>query len=187
MKTKLMALLALPMLMLQVSCSENQEEKMENDMDTAATKVETVVENVQEDLKDYRDEEFVENVYKNNQEELLLLNLGAAKGGSSVKDAAKRMKGEHEKIDKGLKDYAAKNNITLNTDAVHDNLETAEQGAEWDKDWMRKVENSHQKIVNKFERKEQNANSADLKAMVSASLPALREHLGMVKTMNANQ
>lgn len=187
MKTKLMALLALPVLLLQVSCGETPEEKVENDVDTAMTKVETVVENVQEDLKDYRDEEFVENVYKNNQEELLLLTLGATKGGSSVKDASKRMIGHHEKVDKDLKAYAAKNNITLNTDAVHDNLETAEQGAEWDKDWMRKVENSHQKMVNKFERKEKNANNAELKTMVTAVLPSLRDHLALVKTMNANQ
>lgn len=184
MRTRMMAWLILPALLLQLSCSDTAQENAENEVDTATTAVENTIDNLQEEIQDYRDEEFVERVYKDNKEELLLLNLAAIKGGSSVKEAAKKMQGDHQKLDKALADFAVKNNITLKMDELHDNLETQEAGKDWDNEWLRKVENIHQKLENKFERKEQNANNADLKAMVSATLPVLRNHLAMVESMN---
>lgn len=184
MKNNRMIWLLAPAMLLQVSCNEGQEERMEDNADSAATRVEAAVENVQEDIQDMRDEVFVENVYRENKEELLLIELALTKAtDSKIKDAARSMQADHRKLDESLVSFAAKNNIELKTDPVNDNLETQEAGTAWDDDWKRKMTNTHEKVVNKFERKQQNANNAELKQFVDNTLPVLNSHLAMVQSL----
>lgn len=185
MKSKMMAWLLAPALLLQVSCSESQEEKMDNMADSTVSNVEAAVDNVQEDVQDYRDEVFVSNVYKENKEELLLIDLALTKAtDAKIKTAAKNMQADHRKLDETLAAYAAKNNIDLTKETVvNDNLETQEAGADWDQEWERKMTNAHEKVVNKFERKQKNANSEELKQIVDNTLPVLNKHMEMVKSL----
>lgn len=169
---------------LIMSCNDAQEKKVSDAADTVESRLDNTVDNIEDEYSDYRDENFVENIYEENKEEMFLLELGISKGSSNdVQRAAKEMLGDHEKLDAELKAYATKHGISLDEKTMNDALETRERGVEWDKDWADKLENAHSKVIRKFERKQQNANDEELMQIVNKTLPVLNKHLNMVQML----
>ncbi len=167
------------MLFIAASCNEANEDKMENTADSVGAEIESGLSDVKDDIEDYRDETFVENVLDENAEVLYLLQLAGTKGTAAyVKDAAVNMAKEHQAIQDDFAAYARQHNIDMHDNDYRDNLETKDRGAEWDEAWNRQVTNKHEKLINKFERKADNANNPDLQQIVNNHLPVLRQHLG---------
>lgn len=167
------------------ACNSTTTEKMENEGDTLANKIENAVENAGDkigNLGKIDDTSFVQDAVKSNQMELKMLENGEKMGTSKeVKDAAKKMIADHQKLGAKMSAYASTKNIPLDQDMDKDiNEINEEKGASWDKEWLNKMVDEHQKDINKFEDAQDDVNDPELKAMITDALPILRSHLDMV-------
>lgn len=170
---------------LLTACNNTTTEKMENEGDTLANKIENAVETAGDKISDIGktdDTSFVQNAVKSNQMELRMLENGVKMGtAKEVKDAAKKMIADHEKLGQQMKTYAAKKNIPLDQDMDKDMNDINEQkGASWDKEWLNRMVDEHQKDISKFEDAQDDVNDPELKTMITEALPVLRGHLDMV-------
>lgn len=169
-------------LCIAASCNETNEEKIENTADRIGSKVESGFSNIKDEIGDYRDEAFVDNVLEENGELLYLLQLAGTKGTAGyVKDASVGMKKHHRDIQDKFLAYARQNNIEVKQHDYKDNLETKDRGQDWDNAWNRQLTNKHEKLINKFERKADNANDPELQRLASSHLPDLRQHLNTLQ------
>jgi putative membrane protein len=172
-------------LLFTVSCG-NAGEKAEATFDTVKEAVTNAVDSVKENIGQYRDEDFVKDVAKANAAELHLLALAQKKATSKeIKINAKRMEADHKKMDDEVNAYAAKHGISVNIDNndVDNTLDNNATGADWDRNWVNKMVDDHEKILNKFEDFQDDATDAELKTMITNTLPTLRNHLQMAKDM----
>jgi len=170
--------------MFVASCSDSSQDKMKQKADTLAAKVENKVDEVKDDMKQRQDENFVKDVIHANAKELHLLELAAKKGtAKDVRDAAKKMQPDHEKLGEAFHNYAAGIGVVVDADStdMQDKMDDDKVGADWDRNWVDKMVDGHQKMVNKFE--EHNVNDPELKKMVTESLPTLRSHLDMARAI----
>lgn len=166
------------------SCSDSTQSKMEDKADTLAAKVENKVEEVKDDMKQKQDENFVKDVIHANTKEMHLLKLAAQKGTSKeVRDAAKKMQPDHDKMGEAFRNYAGAKGITIEADSsdMKDGMDDDKAGTDWDKNWVDRMVDDHQKLVNKFE--ENSVNDVELRKIITESLPALRSHLDASKAM----
>lgn len=178
-------LLSITLLISFTACNDVSQDKVEDKLDTMTTKVENKVEEVKQDIKDSRDENFVKEVIRSNDMEIQMLDA-ALKNGTirDVKDAAKKMKPDHEKMGEEMKAYAAGKNIKLDVmDNDHNNMANDKPGKEWDKNWADKMVSEHERVVGKFEDGERDLNDPALKTIVTNALPVLRSHLEISKAL----
>jgi putative membrane protein len=166
------------------SCDSPTSEKVEEKIDTMAARVENKVDNA---LDRDENKEFVNDAVENNNKELYLLALGRKMGTSSeLRNAAKEMEADHKKMGEEVLAFAKTKGIALDdvdtTDTNHD-MATRDKGAEWDKDWVDKMVNDHEKDVKLFEDAVDDVEDAELKTWINNTLPTLRHHLEMAKKM----
>lgn len=178
-------LLSITLLISFTACNNASQERVEDQLDTMTSKVENKVAEVKQDMKDSKDENFVKEVIRSNDMELEMLDA-ALKNGTirDVKDAAKKMKPDHEKMGKEMKAYAAGKNITLDVpDKDHNDMANEKLGKEWDKNWADKMVAEHERIVGNFEDGERDLSDPALKTIVTNALPTLRSHLEISKAL----
>ncbi|RYD58152.1 MAG: DUF4142 domain-containing protein [Sphingobacteriales bacterium] len=166
------------------SCDSSKTETTEENTDTL-TLQDTHADTTK--AKDDDDKDFVQDAIRNNEMEMMMLadgqKLGTAK---DIKDAAKKMAADHEKMGKQMKDYAAKKNITMDQDAHDmDDKNDDKKGAEWDEEWVEDMVEMHEKDVKKFEDAQNEVEDPELKTMIADALPILRAHLDMAKQLKA--
>jgi putative membrane protein len=144
--------------------------------------------NAGDDMED--DQEFMVEAASGGLMEVQLGEAASKNAASAkVKEFGRRMVKDHTKANGELKSLAAKKNVTLpqTPGADHqkhiDDMKT-KKGADFDKDYMSMMVDDHEKDVRKFENAANNAKDAELKAFASKTLPVLREHLQMAKTIN---
>lgn len=175
---------------VMASCSSTTTEKVENEADTLAGKVENAVDKLESKVDSMgkgEDKDFVRDAVEANEKELKILADGQKLGTSKeLKDAAKKMAADHEKLGKQMKDYASKKNITLDQDAHEMNHDIdGKKGTEWDKNWVDHMVEMHEKDVKDFEDAMDDVDDMELKTMISDALPVLRAHLDMAKALQA--
>ena len=129
-----------------------------------------------------RESNFVDDVIEENNEEIAWLNAAIKSGADAeLKSNAQHMLADHEKMDTDLKAFAKKKGIEIEeADTTVIILDINENDAkDWDKEWADEMADKHRKLVRRFERAENFANDAELKVLISSSLPTLRAHLDM--------
>jgi putative membrane protein len=106
---------------------------------------------------------------------------------SDVKMHAKHMLADHKKMGDEMKAYASKKNYTLPTAPPADKAQMLEdmnnnkKGKDWDMAYLDAQVNDHQETISKFESGEKTVTDPELKAMITKTLPTLRDHLKMVQ------
>lgn len=106
---------------------------------------------------------------------------------ADVKAHAQHMLTDHNKLLDDLKAYASKKGYSVPTEAPADKKEELDKmnqekkGQDWDKEYLDKMEDDHEKDISKFEKAEKDVQDSELKSLVSAALPTLRSHLAMVE------
>jgi predicted outer membrane protein len=122
-----------------------------------------------------REENFISDAIENNHEAMTFLRDGVNKSDDAeLKSSAGKMLVDHEKLDKTLRDYAAKKNYTPDIDtAVSININKP-AGSVWDEEWADEVGDKTQDLARRFSRAEHWAATPELKDIVSRSLPVLR-------------
>jgi putative membrane protein len=124
-----------------------------------------------------------------NNEEIKVLQAGIDKGTSKeLKAHAKMMLKDHEGLAKKMGSWAAAKNYTLpmddngNSDKDLSDM-SGKTGNDWDKAWVDFMYGAHQKAIGLFEGAKNQVKDADLRALITATLPTLHQHLDMIKAL----
>ena len=132
------------------------------------------------------EQDFINYVVKANTEEVAWLKAGLQNGTSKeLKDHAKMMLKDHEKMDKDVKAYLGKTPSvtapTLDTANVVDISE--KKGADWDKAFTNKMVDDHSALLDKLNSAKNDVKDADLLLIINGAIPVVSSHLSMVKEM----
>lgn len=136
------------------------------------------------------DRKFAMTAAMDGMAEVELGRLAAERGASdSVKQFGQRMVDDHTKANDQLKQWAATAGLTLPTalDAKHQSVVSrlsGLSGAAFDRAYAKEMVKDHTKAVQLFQREADRGQDAGLKSFASSTLPTLREHLQMARSLN---
>ena len=132
--------------------------------------------------KTQRDAEFVYEVIESNYEKIKLAELANQRSrNSEVKQIAQTLLNDLPASLNELKTLAQSKAISIpvkerpSTERKLDNL-ADKSGYEFNKRWCDEMMDLHEETVEKFEKRLEDTNDADLKAYISKTLPVLRKH-----------
>jgi putative membrane protein len=137
------------------------------------------------------DQEFVTKAAQGNSAEVELGKIVAAKSKDpSVKQFAQMMVKDHTTALNELQELAQTKNLNFNDDLPDDakSLQqklSSDTGKQLDKDYMDGMVEDHQKDVQEFTDKSQNAKDPDVKQWASKTLPTLQKHLEKAQQIDA--
>lgn len=174
-------LTAITLLLVAVACGSKKQE------DSAEIAKEANDE-VLEDRDDEKDADFVVNTLASNYAEVRLAQLALNRSSDAgVKDMAKMLETDHNRLISELKTYADKNGIVVPIEETSEDKEDINKLAseadanKFDEKWCEELKDRHQKSINKFEKRLERTEDMELKNWVNATLPALKMHLDMLK------
>ncbi len=164
-----------------VSCGDG------NNSNTTGEDVQAAADSVQDALNGDQDRRFVQDAAEMNAKELAWINAGIRNGtDADVKKHAEHMLPDHEKMGAEVTAYAASKGIELpNVDVTNEVNISESKGNDWDKKWADKMVDEHEKAINHFENASGSVKDPELKTMIDNTLPTLRSHLEMAKTLEA--
>jgi len=137
------------------------------------------------------DQEFVTKAAQGNSAEVELGKIVAAKSKDpNVKQFAQMMVKDHTTALNELQELAQTKNLNFNDDLPDDakSLQqklSSDTGKQLDKDYMDGMVEDHQKDVQEFTDKSQNAKDPDMKQWASKTLPTLQKHLEKAQQIDA--
>ncbi len=137
------------------------------------------------------DQEFVTKAAQGNSAEVELGKIVAAKSKDpNVKQFAQMMVKDHTTALNELQELAQTKNLNFNDDLPDDakSLQqklSSDTGKQLDKDYMDEMVEDHQKDVQEFTDKSQNAKDPDVKQWASKTLPTLQKHLEKAQQIDA--
>ena len=137
------------------------------------------------------DQEFVTKAAQGNSAEVELGKIVAAKSKDpNVKQFAQMMVKDHTTALNELQELAQTKNLNFNDDLPDDakSLQqklSSDTGKQLDKDYMDGMVEDHQKDVQEFTDKSQNAKDPDVKQWASKTLPTLQKHLEKAQQIDA--
>lgn len=137
------------------------------------------------------DQDFVTKAAQGNSAEVELGKIVAAKSKNpSVKQFAQMMVKDHTTALNELQELAQTKNLNFNDDLPDDAKElqtklSSDTGKQLDKDYMDSMVEDHQKDVQEFTDKAQNAKDSDVKQWVNKTLPTLQKHLEKAQQIDA--
>ncbi len=139
------------------------------------------------------DKKFVMDAAMGGMLEVELGKLAVQRATSdAVKQFGQRMVDDHSKANTELMTLAQSKGVTLPGELDQkqrseiDKL-TRMSGADFDRAYSKKMLSDHIKDVSMFERQSTRGADADLRAFAAKTLPTLKEHLQMVKTLPGNE
>jgi len=137
------------------------------------------------------DQDFVTKAAQGNSAEVELGKIVAAKSKDpNVKQFAQMMVKDHTTALNELQELAQTKNLNFNDDLPDDakSLQqklSSDTGKQLDKDYMDGMVKDHQKDVQEFTDKSQNAKDPDVKQWASKTLPTLQKHLEKAQQIDA--
>jgi putative membrane protein len=129
-----------------------------------------------------KDADFVAEAVAMNYAEIDMANLGSQRSSNpEVKSIAQMLVADHTKNLAELKALAQSKSITVPVEAKESDKNdlkklSDENGKDFDKKWLEKMEDAHDKAINKFEKRADKGEDADIKAFAAKTLPHLRMH-----------
>ncbi|MBA2334209.1 MAG: DUF4142 domain-containing protein [Acidobacteriota bacterium] len=132
---------------------------------------------------------FMNDAAPGGMAEVELGNLAAQKAQSpAVKTFGQLMATDHSKANEELKLLAAQKKVTLPTGVLPTHKELMDKlskasGADFDMEYVKAMVAAHEKDVAAFENVSKTAADADVKAFAAKTLPTLKMHLDMIKSM----
>ena len=163
------------------ACNDKQPEDTK---DVAEETNEQRMDNMDASNEMEKDADFLVDAAEINLAEIELGKLAQTKGTrSDVKELGKMMEDQHTKTFNELKDLAARKNITIPTTPTEENMDdyrklSDKTGEDFDKEYADMMVKGHKDAIDKFEKFSTKAEDDEIKQWASATLPALRNHLG---------
>jgi putative membrane protein len=137
------------------------------------------------------DRQFMMKAAMMDMAEIQTGRLAVAQGASeSVRQFGQRMIDDHTRTSQQLMQMASAAGFTppQTLDSKHQAVAAKLarlSGAEFDRAYMKQMVKDHQEAVSLYQRQSTRGSMPDLRAFASATLPALREHLTMARSMAA--
>lgn len=171
--------------LLLASCGSGENETNTTDSSTMVEDISAAADSAGDALRGNPDQNFIKDIVELNTKEIAWLKAGMSMGtDKDVKAHSKMMLADHEKMATEVTAYAASKSLEVpNVDTAGEVDINEKKGADWDKKWADKMVEDHEKVINRFEDAEDDVKDAELKAMISKTLPTLRSHLEMAKTV----
>ncbi len=135
------------------------------------------------------DKEFVSKAGMGGLAEVQLGSLALQNAQSAdVKAFAQRMVADHSKANAQLAELATVKGLVLPTELAGPHKDALEHlqslhGADFDKAYMQHMVSDHEEDVKEFDHASTSATDADIKGWAGKTLPVLREHLALAKTV----
>lgn len=137
-----------------------------------------------------KDADFIANTVAANYGEIKFAQLANQRSSNAeVKKIASMLVTDHTKALAELKKFAQAKSISVpveeddearrKTDRFSD-----EAGKDFDKKWTKEMIDRHEETINKFEKRLDKSEDADLKALINKMLPTLRHHLDQLNSCN---
>ena len=183
------SIFSLPLLLMAASCSETTEERIEERTDNAFNSVEAGMDRLEARVRRSTgnpDKDFAADAIEANSQELKALRLGEQRGGPKVKQAVASMMPDHQQLGEQMKSYVTAKNMTFNdldTARIDDDYEFNDTGADFDRKWAEEMVEDHEDVVELFEDAQDDVKDAELKTMITNTLPKLRQHLEMSRKL----
>lgn len=133
---------------------------------------------------------FMTKAAQSGMAEVEISRMAATKAtNAEVKQFAQRMVQDHTNANTELKALAAKENVTLPTEVDAEHKEVMQKlnglsGAEFDRAFMERQVEHHEKDVNLFQAQADKGEDAEGKAFAVKTLPTLKSHLEMARDLN---
>lgn len=141
-----------------------------------------------DDKKKEKDAEFVAEVVASNHAEIELARLASTRSDNpKVKELAKRLEEDHNKLLTELRAFAGTKAISVPSEPEDDAKRKIEDLSkeidvkDFNKEWCKEMADKHEKTIEKFEERAEKTEDADLKIWITQTLPSLRTHLDNVK------
>ena len=135
---------------------------------------------------------FYNEAAQSNMAEIELSRLALQKSNNEdIKQYAQQMINDHTAAGEKLRQLAANKNITLPQD-VNSKQRNAKQkldrlsGEKFDSEFVKQMVKDHEAAVRLFERQSERGEDADTKAFAAETLPTLRSHLEMARSMSGD-
>lgn len=161
-----------------------------NTLANAANTIANTVSNAAAAVTTPSADSFMKEAAEGGMAEVELGKLASTKGmNAEVKSFGRMMITDHTKANTELKALAAKKNITLPADtgshaSTIEKMKSA-SGADFDTAYVSEMVNDHEKDVKDFQTQADNATDPDVKAFAAKTLPTLKKHLEMIKSIQA--
>ena len=160
----------------------------DNKPDDAKEAAEETNEQVIDDRKGEKDAQFLVDAADINLMEVHMGQMATKATLQDVKDFGKKMETDHQKAYDDLAALAASKNITIPGTVSEDGMKHHEDlndksGYDFDRAFMDKMVDGHEKAIDKFEKAAEDCEDADIKAWASKMLPDLRAHLDQAKML----
>lgn len=134
------------------------------------------------------DAKFVVEAVAANYADIGMAKLAAQRSDNAeVKEVAKSLEHEHNKLLKDLQALAGNKAITLpsqedeSSRRTIENLNDEQSIKDFNTKWCSEMQDAHEKCIRSFEAQLEKTTDEDLKALINQSLPELREHLDKIK------
>lgn len=133
---------------------------------------------------------FVEEKLKGGRAEVEVAKMALTHGSDSeVKGFAQRLVNDHTAVNAKLEKTAKEHNLSVATDSkgAADSHMASLKGAEFDKAFVQDMVEKHRMGVSGFEAAEKTATNPELHALITSTLPTLREHLKQAESLRSKQ
>ena len=181
-----MRLTLLPVAALLICSTACNDVSNQTPTDGDTVELREMADGMQEDVKNYREEDFTTDMLEANAEALAWVHEGIAKGtDGALKEQAKNMLADHEQLHNSFLAYAQKHNYDLtgtDTNRTVNNRKPA--GTKWDEEWSDEVADLQRTIVRRFQRAVKQVKEPELSSIISQTLPKLRLNLQMVEALD---
>ncbi|HYE61977.1 MAG TPA: DUF4142 domain-containing protein [Phycisphaerales bacterium] len=138
------------------------------------------------------DKDFVTTAAASGMKEVELGRLGTRQASNEqLKQFAQKIIDDHTKANEELMTLARNKNIDVPTQLPQDHKSMVQKfnqlnGAEFDREFVTHMVQSHQKSVDLFDRQARQGEDAQVRAFAARTLPTLRQHLQMAKDLQQN-
>lgn len=134
------------------------------------------------------EQDFINYAVPANTKEIIWLKAGVNHGQSkSLKDHAKMMLKDHQKLDVTVSKYLSSHgNLTapaVDTSNVV-NIQN-KMGKDWDKAWVDQMVNDHSDLLGKLKQSQTDVKDTSLSSIITSTIPVVESHLAMAKSLQA--
>lgn len=186
---RIFRILTLVSLVSMLACNEARRENDSDaayDNDDSKEQAEEANDEKFEDNDMENDADFVANTVASNYGEIQFAKLATQKSSNpEVKQIANMLVTEHTKTLNELKTLAQSKAISVPVEEDDEAKRKTERfadeaGKDFDKKWLKAMIDRHEESINKFEKRIDKTEDADLKAWMNKTLPHLKMHLDKV-------
>jgi putative membrane protein len=134
------------------------------------------------------EQDFINYAVPANTKEIIWLRAGIKQGqNKDLKNHAKMMLKDHQKLDATVKNYlSSHNNLSVPTVDTSNVVGLQDKkGKDWDKGWADQMVSDHSELLTKLKQSQNDVRDTALASIINNKIPVVDSHLQMAKTVQA--